>query len=246
MRDKAGKEEEKHARTAKKHTSSTKEPCRGNEEANGSNAPGGGGSCGGGSRGSVVDNSIGFSVSVSESSGSIVNKRMFERSAPPAPGGPRGLGLDRAWLVGQAHQALLFGKGGEHDEYQAEIRTGKDAAGAAGGRGGEGAGAGGRAGGWGGAADAAGRRRGHREADQLKLLDAIVRGVYEVEESCVGGVGADFIAQVCVCVGCLLACVSRVFALRACVCVCGGVRPSRAKGRIGAYVTAVPLCTARG
>eukprot|EP00903_Cladosiphon_okamuranus_P013816 g12858.t1 len=141
-------------------------------------------------RRSIVNAS--FSVSVSESSGSIVNKRMFERSAPPAPGGSLGMGLDRAWLAGQAHQALLFGKGGENDEYQAEIRTG-DVSGK-GVRGGGGGGGGG-AGGWGGVADAGGRRRGHREADQLKLLDAIVRGVYEVEESCVGEVGVDFIAK---------------------------------------------------
>ncbi|CAM9754955.1 unnamed protein product [Ectocarpus sp. 4 AP-2014] len=120
----------------------------------------------------------GGSLSVSESSGSIVNKRMFERSAPPAPGG----GLDRAWLAGQAHQALLFGKGGENDEYQAERQTG-EGHGIAGG-GGRGAGGGGGR-----------RRRGHREQDQLKLLEAVVRGAYEVEEACVGEVGADFISQ---------------------------------------------------
>lgn len=123
----------------------------------------------------------GGSLSVSESSGSIVNKRMFERSAPPAPGG----GLDRAWLAGQAHQALLFGKGGENDEYQAERRTGEGhGIAGGGGRGAGGGGGGGR------------RRRGHREQDQLKLLEAVVRGGYEVEEGCVGEVGADFISQV--------------------------------------------------
>ncbi|CAM9806543.1 unnamed protein product [Ectocarpus sp. 8 AP-2014] len=122
----------------------------------------------------------GASLSVSESSGSIVNKRMFERSAPPAPGG----GLDRAWLAGQAHQALLFGKGGENDEYQAERRTGQGhGIAGGGGRGAGGGGGGGR------------RRRGHREQDQLKLLEAVVRGGYEVEEGCVGEVGADFISQ---------------------------------------------------
>ncbi|CAN0450087.1 unnamed protein product [Ectocarpus sp. 12 AP-2014] len=120
----------------------------------------------------------GGSLSVSESSGSVVNKRMFERSAPPAPGG----GLDRAWLAGQAHQALLFGKGGENDEYQAERRTG-EGHGIAGG-GGRGAGG-----------EGVRRRRGHREQDQLKLLEAVVRGGYEVEEGCVGEVGADFISQ---------------------------------------------------
>ncbi|CAM9963567.1 unnamed protein product, partial [Scytosiphon promiscuus] len=70
-------------------------------------------------------------LSVSESSGSIVtNNRMFERSAPPAAGGGSAdgaaagrRGLDRAWLVGQAHQALLFGKGAENDEYREERRT---------------------------------------------------------------------------------------------------------------------------
>ncbi|CBN75324.1 Ca2+/calmodulin-dependent protein kinase I-like protein [Ectocarpus siliculosus] len=122
----------------------------------------------------------GGTLSVSESSGSIVNKRMFERSAPPAPGG----GLDRAWLAGQAHQALLFGKGGENDEYQAERRTGEGhGIAGGGGRGAGGGGGGGR------------RRRGHREQDQLKLLEAVVRGGYEVEEGCVGGVVADFISQ---------------------------------------------------
>lgn len=103
------------------------------------------------------------SGSVSESSGSIVNQRMFERSAPAAPG----CGLDRAWIARQSHQDLLFGK---EDEA---------------GRGGYGPG--GRRG---------ARRRGHKEADQMKLLDNIARGQYDVCEDFVGDVGADFIAQV--------------------------------------------------
>lgn len=189
--------EEKHSSRAAKSHAENNHNSNNNipKEANGSsNNPVGArsnSSSSSGRRSSIVNTS--FSVSVSESSGSIVNKRIFERSAPPAPGGSHGVGLDRAWLAGQAHQALLFGKGGENDEYQMEIRTG-DVSGKGVGRGGGGGGGG--AGGWGGAADAGGRRRGHREADQLKLLDGIVRGVYEVEESCVGAVGADFIAQV--------------------------------------------------
>lgn len=100
------------------------------------------------------------SVSVSESSGSIVNQRMFERSAPAAPGG----GLDRAWMACQAHDGLLFEK-----------------------EGGEGRAGGGLGG---------GLRRGYREADQLRLLDNIVRGKYDLEESTVSAVGADFISKV--------------------------------------------------
>ena len=202
--------EEERSRTPKKQHARNNNPKEGNANGNGGNAGSPAFGCpvrssNGRSRSSSsccrrIDNasfSASGSVSVSESSGSIVNKRMFERSAPPAPGGPRGVGLDRAWLAGQAHQALLFGKGGENDEYQAEIRTGDVSGKGVGGAGGGGGGGGGGVGGWGwgGVADA-GRRRGHREADQLKLLDAIARGVYEVEESCVGEVGADFIAQV--------------------------------------------------
>ncbi|CAM9898997.1 unnamed protein product [Laminaria digitata] len=89
---------------------------------------------------------------------------MFERSAPPAPGG----GLDRAWIARQSHQDLLFGK---EDE---EGRAGYN-----------GPGGGGRR----------PRRRGHKEAEQMKLLDNIARGQYEMCEDFVGDVGADFISQ---------------------------------------------------
>lgn len=102
------------------------------------------------------------SVSISESSGSIVNRRMFERSAPAAPGG----GLEGAWLAGQPHEALLLG---EEDE--------------------EGRVDGGHA--WRGKG-----RRGHSEADQLRLLDNIVRGKYRIQRDRVGDVGVDFIQQV--------------------------------------------------
>ena len=222
--------EEERSRTPKEqHARKNHKEGNGNGNGNGGNAgsPASGypvGSSNGRSRSSSCRRSIdnaSFSASgsgsgsgsVSESSGSIVNKRMFERSAPPAPGGPRGVGLDRAWLAGRAHQAVLFGKGGENDECHAEMRTsdvsgkGVGGAGGGGGRGGGGLG-------WGRMADA-GRRREHREADQLKLLDAIARGVYEVEESCVGEVGADFIAQVwwCACIQLARVCV------RVCACL---------------------------
>lgn len=108
------------------------------------------------------------SYGVSESSGSIVNCRMFERSAPAGPGG----GLDRAWLMGQVNQALLNGMD-DSDEVE----------GVALGRGG------GRSGGRGG-------RRGYSRANQLVLLDNIARGKFSVRKDWVGSAGADFISQV--------------------------------------------------
>lgn len=62
------------------------------------------------SGGEKISGSDAESDSVSESSGSIVNRRMFERSAPAAPGG----GLEGAWLAGQPYQALLLGE--EYEE----------------------------------------------------------------------------------------------------------------------------------
>lgn len=107
-------------------------------------------------------------VSVSESSGSIVGGRMFERSAPAAPE----QGLDRAWVAARAHDALLFGGNNGHlvDRQPA-------------GRGGGGVGGDG----W---------RRGYREADQLRLLDSIVRGRYCVQSNLVGQAGRAFITEV--------------------------------------------------
>lgn len=107
------------------------------------------------------------SGSVSESSGSIVGGRMFERSAPAAPGA----GLDRAWLAGQAAQhALARGKGG--------IEAGLD-------DGGDGDR---ECGGW--------RRGGYRAADHMKMLDNIARGIYSFEARFVGEEGQAFISQV--------------------------------------------------
>lgn len=114
------------------------------------------------SGGGEISGSDAESDSVSESSGSIVNRRMFERSAPAAPGG----GLEGAWLAGQPYHALLLG---EEDE---EGRV--DCVHAWRGKG----------------------RRGDNEADQLKLLDNIVRGRYRIRRDRVGDVGVDFIQQV--------------------------------------------------
>ena len=141
-----------------KYTTITTDNSNNNDNLNdytytSSRSGGGGGWSGGGSSGSV-----------SESSGSIVNQRMFERSAPAAPG----CGLDRAWIARQSHQDLLFGK---EDE---EGRAGYN-------------GPGGRR---------KPRRRGHKEAEQMRLLDNIARGLYEVCQDFVGDDGADFISQV--------------------------------------------------
>lgn len=115
------------------------------------------------------------SGSVSESSGSIVGDRMFERSAPAAPGA----GLDRAWLAGRAaHQALVYGKG------------------IAGGNGHGNGDDGDVGGGWLGDVAGAGRR-GYRAADQMRLLDNIARGRYTADEVLVGEQGRSFISQVC-------------------------------------------------
>lgn len=113
------------------------------------------------------DDSMSGTASVSESSGSVVQGRIFERSAPPGPG----QGLDRAWLAARAHNALIFGGRNGDDNDLGEP-------------------------GWASGVGAHAWRKGYREQEQIQLLNSIVRGRYRMKGKVVGPAGRRFIAQV--------------------------------------------------